>query len=42
MSSKDWTRKEWEEWYKKTMYSFDIERKSVKEIGIEQEKYYQK
>lgn len=29
MSSKDWTKKEWEEWYKKTMYSFDIERQSV-------------
>ena len=26
MSSKDWSRKDWEEWFKKTMYSFDKER----------------
>jgi len=26
VSSKDWSRKDWEEWFKKTMYSFDKER----------------
>ena len=26
MGSEDWTRKKWEEWFKKTMYSFDKER----------------